>query len=225
MAKSKIAKTISDSLQKELEKIQKGAKDKPVLEAIGAGVITEMRDMIAKGISPIEGNGRFPEYKGQARAKSLNKQASSLSREAEGIASNSPFSRRMKKQLANKAKDLRKVGKQTKKKTYPYSVQSKFPSKRPRPVNLFLSGGFLSRLKKFVTGSDEFAKLEVGFAENEKDSKGNLLKDIEEGHRVGWLGQGKRPIIPTGNERLAQRIQRVVEKILGQQLAKKLRAK
>lgn len=99
---------------------------------------------------------------------------------------------------------------------YPFTVMKKYPNKRPRPVNLFLSGDFLEALKALVSGSETNAKLELGFEDNSEESL------IEEGHRIGWLGQGKRPIIPQGSEKFAQRIQRVAEKLMGQIIATRL---
>lgn len=252
----KIAQNINSIIEEEMLRLAKGIKDKPTLEAIGQGMVAEMKSMISKGISPIEGAGRFPEYKVKTKQRAANNAIKAarvdrmLTKIKEAEAKKLSKAAKSKKKIASffgakkKAKDYSSRGKQSALKArllrsrarreqgnvkrlraekagikgYPYTVQKKFPAKKPRPVNLFLSGKFLRALKEFVVGTNEEAKLSIGFEDF-------LAEQIEEGHRVGWLGQGKRPIIPQGNERFAQRIQRVAEKILGQQLAKKLRAK
>lgn len=253
-------KELSKELLQEIENIADGVKDKEVLRTVGKAIVDEMKAMIAVGLSPIEGRGRFPEYKIKttqrkaqeeikaaragraatkmkaARAKKINKitrmatKASRLFGKATGSkrvkAFTSDLSRRgkqsaLKTRLLNsharrQQKDVR--SKTTAKKQlrgYPYTVQKKFPNKKPRPVNLFLRGNFLAALKEFITGSSDNGKLAIGFEDFN-------MEQIEEGHRIGWLGQGKRPIIPQANEKFAQRIQRATEKILGQVIATKL---
>ncbi len=217
----KIAGDLNKILHDELLKIQKGVKSRENLEAIGKGIVAEMKSMISKGISPIEGAGRFPEYKQRARAKGLRKVAKNISQEKNFIFGDSKYSRRQRREVDSKVKKLKKTAAQTENRGYPNSVKGSFPAKRARPVNLFLSGDFLKTLKEILSGSASSSKLEIGF----KGSGSEKSERMEEGHRIGWLGQGKRPIIPQGSEKFAQRIQLVAEKILGQQLAKKLRLK
>mgnify|MGYP000355428565 FL=1 len=88
---------------------------------IGEAVIDEMQVVIAKGISPIKENGRFPAYKWAD-----------------------------KKQLARKSGSKKKEADRFFKNKYPYSAQAKFPGKKERPVNLKLSGDFLKNLKAKV---------------------------------------------------------------------------
>ena len=107
----------------------------------------KMLDLISKGISPIEGQGRFPGYKNP-------------------------------------------------KEGYPATVKTSFGSKRPRPVNLTLSGKFLRRLIARPKGK---FTVEIGFF----DKYG---KDLEQGHREGTNGQLKRPIIPQTGERFVNSI-------------------
>lgn len=57
-----------EKLKEKLRKLQSPV-DKNTASAIGALVVKEMSDMISKGISPIEGAGRFPAYKAQAGQK------------------------------------------------------------------------------------------------------------------------------------------------------------
>lgn len=255
-----VDKELSRELLLELEHIASGVKDKSTLKAIGDGIVGEMKSMISKGISPIEGAGRFPEYKvktlqrnaqnaikaaraGRAATKKRAAEAKKLTKRTRLAAKALKFAGRVtgSKRVKAYAKDVSRRGKQSALKArllnsrarreqsaigsrvrakkeikgYPYTVQKKFPAKKPRPVNLFLSGKFLSRLAAFVLGAEKDAKLQIGFTDFQAEQ-------IEEGHRIGWLGQGKRPIIPQGNEKFAQRIQRVAEKILGQVLATKL---
>lgn len=255
-----VSKELSIELLKEIEAIADGVKDKATLRAIGDGIVGEMRSMISKGISPIEGAGRFPEYKvkklqrdaqsaiksaraGRAATKKAAADSKKLTKRTRLVAKAAKFAGKLtgSKAAKNYAKDLSRRGKQAALKTrllnsrarreqkgirgqvaakkeikgYPYTVQKRYPTKKPRPVNLFLTGAFLGKLQAAVFGSERDGKLSIGF----EDFK---AEQMEEGHRIGWLGQGKRPIIPQGNEKFAQRIQRVAEKILGQVLATKL---
>jgi hypothetical protein len=84
-------------------------------------------------------------------------------------------------------------------KKYPGSKQVKedFPDKRNRPVNLTLSGKFLSGLKSKV--SPVRGQITIGFF----DAYG---KTLEQGHREGANGQRERPIIPEPSEDLAKSI-------------------
>jgi len=216
MANKDIARKLQQELLKQIDSIANSVKHKDILDPIGAGMVDEMREMISKGLSPIEGAGRFPEYKSKARAKSLRKTAKAISKEADQYQGDSRYSRRARRQVSNKASAIRKTAKQTENRGYPNSVKKKFPNKRARPVNLFLSGKFLSDLKEFVVGASDNAKLFVGFQDFQSELK-------EQGHREGQNTQAKRPIIPSGSERFAQRIQRVAERILGIELAKKLK--
>lgn len=57
---------ISDALQKALGKAVKPIDEKTA-KRVGIDVIEEMKSLISKGISPIQGNGKFPKYKNPAR--------------------------------------------------------------------------------------------------------------------------------------------------------------
>ena len=105
-------------------------------------------DLISKGISTIEGTGRFPAHKNTVK--------------------------------------------------YPGK------KKRPRPVNLKLSGKFL---REFSVSLKRFNVIEYGFFSQ-------YGKDLEEGHREGQNSQLKRPIIPQGNESLAKSMELLILKIL-----------
>lgn len=152
----------------ETERALKRVTNKEKL-SVGEAVIDEMLKAIAKGISPIKGRGRFEAYK-WAGKKNADR----------------------KKGAKKKSLDLKYSNK------YPYSAQGKFPDKKERPVNLKLSGNFLSNLKAKILGSS----LYVGFFE-EPWSK------YEQGHREGAKGQPSRPIIPSGDgEEFSQSIYR-----------------
>lgn len=126
-----------------LNKVRRGD-----LQILGDDLIRLMKENISKGISPIEGEGRFPAYKNPDR--------------------------------------------------YPKNVRKRFPSKRRRPVNLFLSGKFLSKLTKRVR-EGMVISIQIGFFDNESKLK-------ERGHRDGAGGQPKRPIIPKKGEFFTNRI-------------------
>lgn len=92
---------------------------------------------------------------------------------------------------------------------YPYTVKSKYPSKRERPVNLSLSGDFLDSLrsKAIAQRSDSDGTtygLEIGLSDP-------LSRLKEQGHREGANGQPSRPIIPTSAEGFSQSIQAVIQ--------------
>lgn len=160
------------ALQKKLEAL-KTPIDQATSEVVGKSVIDEMKDMISKGISPVEGNGRFPAYLAQAKSNKAKKSKSSPGGAKKG---------------------------------YPYSVQGRFPSKRDRPVNLFLSGDFLNNLIfKTVRIKGSFSTV-IGFFDELSSKK-------EQGHRDGVHGQPSRPVIPKSQEGFAQRIQRILFQI------------
>jgi hypothetical protein len=58
----KITGTSLDTIAKRLEGLKKPITRKDA-EEVGDGVVTEMKNLITKGVSPIEGNGRFEGYK------------------------------------------------------------------------------------------------------------------------------------------------------------------
>lgn len=72
------------------------------------------------------------------------------------------------------------------------SIRKKFPLKRQRPVNLYLSGEFLKDLKINIFNG-KILRFKVGFF-----NKDSIIK--ERGHREGANGQPKRPIIPKNTE-------------------------
>lgn len=184
-AKLDIAKLRRDTLR-EIQRIGVTTIEKGLNEAdkvqIGAELVEAMKDQIAKGISPIQGKGRFPAYKWVAKANQILKGG-------RATASKDARTRR------------RKFAADTKKKGYPYSVRGQYPSKRERPVNLFLSGKFMNDLTaKSVRGGGVLSVF------RRRVMRFGFFKDLsakkEEGHRVGVNSQPSRPTIPTGAEQL-----------------------
>lgn len=83
-----------------------------------------------------------------------------------------------------------------------YKNPKRYPGKRKphSPVNLKLTGKFLRGLSHEVTGTPGGYVVEIFYRGDE------ALK--EEGHRIGWNGQPKRPTLPTGRgERFAEFVQ------------------
>src|SRR3990167_2917281 len=80
MAQPRIGTAIKDDLLRYLAFIQEGL-DAKTAEKISSEIVNEMILLIKKGISPIQGNGRFPAYKWAALRNSLRKQKSAIGRE------------------------------------------------------------------------------------------------------------------------------------------------
>ena len=62
----KITGSSLDSIARKLEGLKKPITRSDA-EEVGEGVVDEMKNLITKGVSPIEGNGRFEGYKNPAR--------------------------------------------------------------------------------------------------------------------------------------------------------------
>ncbi len=164
-------------LKKDLENLPKAVFLK-VNRQVAKNIKEKMLDLIKKGISPIEGAGRFPEYK----AVTANRPAKNKLKLAKGLLRKSKNNKtRIEKKIASLKSGI-KIG-------YPESVKADFPNKKNRPVNLFLSGKFLSQLDAKVVGVD---KIRIGFFKS-------YGQKLESGHRDGVNGQPKRPIIPLQN--------------------------
>ena len=186
-----MAQRVANKIEQDLKAaIRKNAQElidnlpKSAKQEIGDVIVDEMKDLISKGISPIEGKGRFPAYKWAAARKDV---VDTVNRFTKG----------------QKGKDVRALKSEAKRaysNKYPFSVQNEFPDKRPRPVNLFLSGEFMESLKSKVRNGQLF----VGFFEKRSTQ-------FEQGHREGVNGQPKRPIIPIDDERFSTTIVRKVE--------------
>jgi hypothetical protein len=197
MAKS-IKLQLRDSLkevQQEIQELKEGLTRSEAIE-LGEAVTEEMKRLIAVGKSPIEKTGRFPEYKAVGLARGVEKVARRLSGER-------------KKAAKGIAAGIKSRG-------YPYSVQDEFPDKKPRPVNLKLSGKFLDSLRVLVepgAGSRGWTP-KVGFSDP-------LSIDKEEGHATGANGQPKRPIIPAEFQEFTKGIRNVVLEKFAEILARR----
>lgn len=175
-----------------LEPIQKIIQQLPLKTAVASNRTIAVRlrqkilDLVLKGISPIEGAGRFPEYKSVTRNRAAEALVSGLRKDARSRARDFGSKDEDVKALRSAARTAKagiKLG-------YPDTVKDEFPSKRRRPVNLLLSGQFLRQLKSFPRRLNLIA---VGFFTQ-------YGIKLEQGHRDGVNGQPSRPIIPTEGE-------------------------
>lgn len=165
------------ALKKKLEQL-KAPIDRATAMELGKALVDEMLDLISKGISTVEGTGRMPAYKAQAKSNALRK-------------------------AGNKA------GAKAAKTGYPYSVKSKYPDKRDRPVNLKLSGAFLKDLWFQISSDKDGFFPEIGYGPN----KGSLSWKKESGHAEGVNGQPERPTIPENQSKFAQRLKTIISSL------------
>lgn len=166
---------------------------------LGQDVVREMKDMISKGISPIQSVGRFPEYKAVTTSRQQKGAAKSLrdsARDAEGKA--------QAKGLQASAREMGSKAAETLRKGYPANVQHKHPDKRARPVNLYLTGEQMKALSFSLVKRKSGTIPAINYLTEEA-----LLK--EQGHREGVGGQPKRPTIPQGTEAPAVRLKLMIE--------------
>ena len=200
---SKFSKELGDYPKNKLARSLALMKNEQKIE-VGNAIIDEMKTVIAKGLSPIHGRGRFPAYKNAGLIKDTIANAKK-------DLSNSKAYKGLKGKKRQKFKE-ELFGAHTEKikNAYPFSVQKEFPNKKIRPVNLYLSGEFLKNLKAKV----EKRILLIGFF----DEPWSLY---EEGHREGVKGQPRRPIIPQGRERFSQSVHRRLVKALQEVFDKK----
>lgn len=193
---------LRNDLLARLDKFEDSIDDQ-VAFAVGFTVRQRMLQLISKGISPILGKGRFKEYKSISSVRENRSQARTLKRTIRNIGSSSSANLiRLKRKQAQLKKTASKLKKQ-----YPYSVQKQFPSKKPRPVNLFLSGDFLSNLTYSIADKGKKKLISIGFLDD-------LSAKKEQGHREGVNGQPSRPTIPKGSESFAQIIKLDIMKIM-----------
>ena len=95
------------------------------------------------------------------------------------------------------------------KESYVARIKSSYQSryrKTVRPINLKLTGDFLSNLTSKIVSRGTEITTEVGFYDN-------LSKLKEQGHREGANGQKERPIIPNENERFSASVRKAVADI------------
>lgn len=181
--KADLSKAVRDASREDLKKRLTPA----VLKRIGDRVIARMLQQISKGISPVAGFGRFPEYKSRTNARGLRQQAKALSKAAKSATGN------VKKQIRARQKTLRGLAAQAQRRGYPDSLGPKVlaqTGKKARPVNLKLYGDFLENLEARVR--DRI--VEIGYFKQSE-----AIKEL--GHREGANGQAIRPTIPIGNEK------------------------
>ena len=195
---SKKIDDIFKDLSSYIDKIENSI-DERVAAGIAYTVRQRMLSLISKGISPILGWGRFPEYNGVKKVNSLKSSSAQLRRQ---LKINQGSAARIKRALSQNKRNQKKA-----RLGYPYSVQKDFPSKRARPVNLFLSGDFLSNLTYALGSIGKKQIITIGFFDE-------LSKKKESGHRVGVNGQPKRPIIPSSTESFSQIIKLDILKIM-----------
>lgn len=167
------------------------AMDDAQANALGRAVVTEMKSLMGKGISPIKKVGRFPEYKNVGAARQAGAAARALSQAGK--------TEDASHQRAKQA-DLKRKG-------YPYSVQDKYPGKMPRPVNLKLSGEQWAALGFTVVQGRIGRVPKINYMTE-------LALQKEAGHREGVHGQPSRPTIPVGGEAPAASLQAIIEKAI-----------
>ena len=192
-----MAKKVDDiykDLYAYLKKFQDAVDDRTAAE-IAYTVKQRMLNFISKGISPIEGVGRFPEYKAPKDLRGI--QNSIRAARASGSAG------RNKAVLGRLAQK-----KSSAKRGYPYSTEEyKKGEKKARPVNLWLTGKFLTSLTYGVGKAGGAMRIAIGFFDPKEAIK-------EKGHREGANGQAKRPIIPRPSERFNQTIRLDIMRLL-----------
>lgn len=147
MAKLKVTLKLDPKLNKMF--------DRKFQNDLGRQVVTEMKKLIAKGISPVKGVPRFEAY--AVQRKSAENRTVAQVQGAKGL--------NRKTSKSNSLKHL-----------YPNSVKNKFPGKQARPVNLFLDGSFIDTIS--YKSSDN--KVEVGHIDMDKNTR-NLFEAHNEG--------------------------------------------
>lgn len=188
-----VAKQIKKDLQLAMQFYQ-ASLNETVAQDIGFTIVGEMLDLVSKGISPIAGKGRFPAYKWAAFRNDLKKEKSSI---AKALKKNKKslvrLGRKNERQLLLAAKENKRKAIAGVNGKYPFTAQAIKLGKKPRPVNLLLTGEFLFHLEAVVTGVAGKHGLEIGFFDSRQAAK-------EDGHREGVNGQPERPIIPLARE-------------------------
>lgn len=219
---AKIDLKINMKALKKIEDKLTGAIDKGTLGQIGEAIKEEMLLDVSKGISPIKGIGRYDAYLAAGEINQLRKQAKQARSDSKRFTNY--FSRGKLKATANRLnKSADKI--QDTSNRYPYNQQGRKWKKKPRPVNLELSGEFLKALRVWITGSGSKAAVHVGFRSGTGKTPGTKADapTKERGHREGTNGQPKRPMIPVGEETLTPKYALLIRQFLAQTLRIKLR--
>lgn len=156
---------------------------------VGEAVISEMKSLIKKGISPIADVGRFPAYKWAGAANTLR-----------ALTKNLPKGRR---KAAREKLDALKRSK------YPYNVQKEFPNKRERPVNLYLGGEFLDDLEPTPTRNG----VSIGFSSKLSQEKERGHREGANGQpERPIIPQGREQFSPSIYRRIVDIVQKIVQK-------------
>lgn len=212
MAKKVTVKVNTSSLEKYFKDLPI-AVQRSAAQKIGQTVKDKMLSMVSKGISPIEGNGRFPAYKAVAEVQENKKAITKLRKQKKSVLSigrrGKLTSEIIKRSFRNI--DIKEGTGKARFGHYPYNQPSEL-GKKARPVNLYLYGQMLSSLipKPAVRVAKGFM-VEIGFFNKQ-------AVDKELGHREGINGQPERPMIPQGDEKLNRSILVEIIKIMRQSL-------
>lgn len=187
-------------------KFYQASLNETVAQDIGFTIIGTILDLVSKGVSPIAGAGRFPAYKWAAFRNDLKKEKSSI---AKALKKNKGAlfvrGRQNARQVLLAQKEAARKGVDSVSGRYPFTKQAIALGKKPRPVNLLLTGEFLFHLQAIVTGVAGKHGLEIGFFDSKNAAK-------EDGHREGVNGQPSRPIIPLSGEDFAVTITNAIYK-------------
>lgn len=153
------------------EFLRGGLTNTKVKQDVGRTAERMAKEMIAKGTSPVRGEGRFKAYAAQ------------------------------------------RLNDRPKKSLYPNSVRKKFPDKKVRPVNLKLSGDYLSEFTYRLLRKG----VEIGFI-----SPSNLTRKKFETHNLGkhkHVPQRKHLPDIQRNEQLAVSIMREIRSIVRRRIS------
>lgn len=179
MAKVKVNVKIDavSEIRKELN--SPGAQKK-----IGEFVLGEMKDFIARGVSPVRGEGKFEAYSGVKEVRDSKKKQGQLRKIAKSLVSERAQKKIKRRISAHKGVQTRALNNK-----YPYNVQDDYPDKKASPVNLKLSGKMLKALR--------FLPIPNGIRINflDKDMEARAIKH-NEGDPKKSLPQ--RKFLPTG---------------------------
>ncbi len=221
---AKKIKAIKDDLLRYTAFIQESL-DKPLAEEIGKEVVLAMLQLISRGISPIEGAGRFPAYKWAEFRNNLKKERGSVTKALrKNKKSLFVLRRKNQRQLLQLQKNANKKQLGALSGKYPFTPEAIALGKKPRPVNLHLTGDFLNQLRSVVIGTAGKMGLEIGFFPGSRDANGVEASVKEQGHREGANGQPQRPIIPINTEDFNQSIQNAIFEKIGDAIDRAARA-
>lgn len=170
-----------------------GFIDDTTANAIGQTVVDGAKELIASGQSPVRGYGRFEEYKAAGNSKRIKAWAKGSSKE--------------------NAKAIRAQAKAVLESGYPYNVMKKYPDKKVRPVNLYLSGEMLAYYDYVVQDSSIFVGVQG-------DSH---AVEIAGYHNDGTEKMAQRKLVPGDGEEWAVSIMRDIRDLYGARLAEIIR--